>query len=119
MEARSPITPAFSANAVAFPDIPGRSESRLISSGIEIPAGKTVAPPIAWVPASVPRGGNLPLTDTFWNIRNPGVIDAARVVVENDIDGSADLYCMEAILRKHSDDRNLILDNKRHNRTVL
>jgi hypothetical protein len=36
----------LSANAVAFPDIPSRSESRLISSGIEIVAGKTVVPPI-------------------------------------------------------------------------
>jgi len=48
------MTPAFSANAVAFPDIPSRSESRLISSGIEIAAGKTVVPPIALVRAIVP-----------------------------------------------------------------
>src|SRR6202022_2538981 len=44
MKARRPITPALSANAVAFPDIPSRSESPLISSGIEIVAGNTVAP---------------------------------------------------------------------------
>jgi len=40
MEARTPVTPAFPANAIVFPDIPSRSESRLISSGMEISAGK-------------------------------------------------------------------------------
>ena len=54
MEARSPITPAFAANAVALPDMPSRSESRLISSGMEISAGKADVPPSAVVRASVP-----------------------------------------------------------------
>src|SRR5207247_1879468 len=43
MEASRPITPAFAANAVALPDMPSRSEARLISSGMEIAAGNTVA----------------------------------------------------------------------------
>src|SRR4051794_30210868 len=34
---------ALPAKAVALPDIPSRSESRLISSGVEISAGNTVA----------------------------------------------------------------------------
>jgi hypothetical protein len=54
MDARRPITPALSENAVALPDIPGRSESRCIPSRIEISAGNVVAPPSAVVRASVP-----------------------------------------------------------------
>lgn len=48
------MTPAFAANAMAFPDIPSRSESRLISCGIEIVAGNTVVPPSALVSVSAP-----------------------------------------------------------------
>jgi hypothetical protein len=55
MDARSPITLALLAKAVAVPDIPRRRrDSRPISSGIEITAGNTVAPPSALVCASVP-----------------------------------------------------------------
>jgi class 3 adenylate cyclase len=43
MDARRPITPAFSENAVALPDIPRRSDSGLISSDIEISAAGRVA----------------------------------------------------------------------------
>src|SRR5207247_920185 len=51
---RSPMTPALGANAVALPDIPNRSDSWAISSGIEISAGNTVAPPNVLVRASAP-----------------------------------------------------------------
>src|SRR5229473_4223036 len=53
-------------------------------------------------------------TDASGNCRNLCMVDAPRVVVENDIDGSTDLDSLEAILRKHPDNCNLILDNKRH-----
>jgi hypothetical protein len=56
MDAKRPITPALGENAVALPDIPSRSESRLISSGIEITAGNTVAPSSTLVLANVSYG---------------------------------------------------------------
>jgi hypothetical protein len=47
------------------------------------------------------------------------MIDASRGVIENDIDGRAGLDGLKTILREHSDERDLFLDNERHRRVQL
>ena len=47
------------------------------------------------------------------------MIDAARHIVENDIDGRTFLDGLKAVLREHADQRDLLLDNERHRRTRL
>src|SRR6202165_5048569 len=116
MQARSPITPAFWANAVAFPDIPSRSESRLIS---EISAGNTEVPPSALVRASVPDAAICPWPTPLGAHGDRCVKDAPRRVVENDIDGGTGLDRLKAALRKHADNCNLILDDEGHRRVEL
>ena len=47
------------------------------------------------------------------------MIDPARRVVEHDVDGSADLDGLKAVLGKHSDNCNLFLDDEGHCRAGL
>jgi hypothetical protein len=42
--------------------------------------------------------GDLSLTDAFGNSSDPGVIDAPRSVIKNDVDGRAELYSLESVL---------------------
>ena len=66
-----------------------------------------------------PRHGDLPLPDALGNGCDLRVIDAARDVVEDDIDGRTLLDGLKAILRKHSDNRNLVLDDELYRRARL
>jgi hypothetical protein len=112
MDTRRPETPALPAKAVALPDIPRRIESSLIPSGIEITVGNTATPPSALVRASVPDTAICP-SDALRDRDDPGVIDAPRSVIENDIDRRALLDGLKAVLRKHSNQRDLVLDDER------
>lgn len=55
---------------------------------------------------------DLPLADALRNGCDPGVIDAAGRVIENDIDERALLDDLETILRKHSNQGDLVLDDE-------
>ena len=92
------MTPAFSAKVVALPDIPSRSESWPISSGIDISAGKAVVPPSAVVRARVPDTATWPWPIPLGIAVILAVIDAPGSVVEDDIDWRTDLDGLKAIL---------------------
>jgi hypothetical protein len=47
------------------------------------------------------------------------VVNAAQTVVEQDFDGSAIPDCLEAILRKQANERDLALNDERHSTTCL
>ena len=99
--------------------MPSRSKSRFIPSGIEICAGNTVAPPSAVVRASVPDAAICPCPMPLGMPMIFAAIDAARDVVEHDIDGGAFLHGLKAVLREHADQRDFVFDNERHRRARL
>jgi hypothetical protein len=57
------------------------------------------------MPKEAPRSGVAPLRSIRRRFEAWGV-------VEDDADGSTNLDCLEAILRKHADNCNLILNNE-------
>jgi hypothetical protein len=99
MDARRPITPALSANAVALPDISQtkRCTARLVRYRYYRRKRRCTSERVG--ASEGPRYRDLALTHALGNRRNFRVIDATPSVVENDIDGRPFLDGLKAILR--------------------
>src|SRR5580704_954393 len=106
------MSPALSANTVAVPGMPRRSRSRSMPSGREMIA--RIGPRTAdrSNTRQHPGHSNLTLADAARNFADLCAMDAARIVVEYELDRRARFDRLKAVGRKHADDRDVVVEDE-------